>query len=61
MLRTFNCGVGMVVIVDADQAQRLEDLFRTAGEDVFNIGRVVKASGPEDVRVANLDEAWGPA
>ncbi|WND78088.1 phosphoribosylformylglycinamidine cyclo-ligase [Thalassospiraceae bacterium LMO-SO8] len=61
MLRTFNCGVGMVVIVDAGQAQRLEDLFRTAGEDVFTIGRVVKVSGPEDVRVGNLDEAWGAA
>ena len=61
MLRTFNCGVGMVVIVDADQAERLESLFRSAGEDVFAIGRVVQTSGPEDVRVANLDEAWGAA
>jgi len=51
----------MVVIVDAGQAHRLEDLFRAAGEDVFTIGRVVKAEGPEDVRVGNLDEAWGAA
>jgi len=61
MLRTFNCGVGMIVIVDVDQAGHLETLFRDAGEDVFNIGRVVKSSGPEDVRVGNLDEAWSAA
>ena len=61
MLRTFNCGVGMVVIVSATEAQRLEALFRDAGEDVHAIGRVVAADGDEEVRVDNLDEAWGAA
>jgi len=61
MLRTFNCGVGMAVIIAEAEARRIEALFRDAGEDVQSVGRVVKAAGGEQVRVGHLDEAWGAA
>jgi phosphoribosylformylglycinamidine cyclo-ligase len=41
MLRTFNCGVGMIVCVAAeDEAAALSHL-RTAGEDPFLIGELI--------------------
>ena len=51
MLRTFNCGVGMVVCVaaaDADPAQRL---LSDQGEQVWRLGRIEAAEGPARVEI----------
>lgn len=40
MLRTFNCGIGMVVIVSADDADATTKILTDAGETVYTIGRV---------------------
>jgi phosphoribosylformylglycinamidine cyclo-ligase len=47
MLRTFNCGVGMVVIADKDEAGRVGKALAAAGETVFAIGEIVKRAKPE--------------
>jgi phosphoribosylformylglycinamidine cyclo-ligase len=41
MVRTFNCGIGMVVIVPAAQADSAAQSLRAAGETVHIIGEVV--------------------
>jgi phosphoribosylaminoimidazole (AIR) synthetase len=41
MLRTFNCGVGMVAVVAAGQAAQVAAVLKQAGEAVMPIGRVV--------------------
>ena len=40
MNRTFNNGIGMVVIVDAANAEATAATLRAAGEQVFTIGAV---------------------
>ena len=40
MARTFNCGIGMVVIVNADEAEAVTAALRAADETVFTIGRI---------------------
>ena len=40
MARTFNCGIGMVVIVAAEHAEAAEKFLRDAGEIVFMIGAI---------------------
>ncbi len=45
MLKTFNCGIGMIVVCAADQAEGLEALLADAGETVSRIGTVTDAPG----------------
>jgi phosphoribosylformylglycinamidine cyclo-ligase len=40
MARTFNCGIGMVVIVAPEEADRIEAVLQGANETVLQIGRV---------------------
>jgi phosphoribosylformylglycinamidine cyclo-ligase len=58
MLRVFNCGIGMVVVVAADQAEAATALLTEAGEAVFRIGTLEAASGEAAVRIDNLPAAW---
>lgn len=51
MYRTFNCGVGMVLVVaDADKEQALE-LLRQAGEKAWLLGTIETHSGEADVQI----------
>ena len=40
MLRTFNCGVGMVLVVRRQEARAVRDVLEAAGETVFELGGV---------------------
>ena len=42
MNRTFNNGIGMVVVVSAEDAQAVAHAFAQSGESVHTIGRVVQ-------------------
>jgi phosphoribosylaminoimidazole synthetase len=41
MMRTFNCGVGMIAVVAAGQAAQVAAVLQEAGETVTPIGRIV--------------------
>ena len=40
LLKTFNCGIGMVAIVPKDSAQQVSRALTQAGETVFEIGEI---------------------
>jgi len=42
MMRTFNMGIGMVLVVSADKVQKVESMIEAAGEKSYLIGRIVK-------------------
>lgn len=48
MCRTFNCGVGMVVVVSREKAEEAVEMLRKSGEEVvWRIGEVTGAPGVE--------------
>ncbi|MCR9120921.1 MAG: phosphoribosylformylglycinamidine cyclo-ligase [Phyllobacteriaceae bacterium] len=50
MLRTFNCGIGMVAVADADKAPAVAAALADAGETVTEIGRLVPRGDASAVR-----------
>lgn len=53
MYRVFNCGIGMVVVVPADQAGAVAQTLSEQGEQVFTLGEIVAQDqgGPQTVVV----------
>ncbi len=45
LLKTFNCGIGMMLVVAADRAHAITALLRDAGETVVAMGAVVPGNG----------------
>ncbi|GMH81149.1 hypothetical protein TrST_g11753 [Triparma strigata] len=51
MLKTFNCGVGFVLIVDAGKAQAALECLKEGGEEGFLMGKLVPGTGDKLVNV----------
>ncbi|MBL9054023.1 MAG: phosphoribosylformylglycinamidine cyclo-ligase [Tabrizicola sp.] len=45
LLKTFNCGIGMILVVAEDRAQALAELLQDEGETVTRLGRIVEGQG----------------
>ena len=56
MARTFNCGIGMVVVVAPGDADSVAADLTAAGETVYRIGRIV--SGQRGCTVTGSAETW---
>ncbi|MDG1708532.1 MAG: phosphoribosylformylglycinamidine cyclo-ligase [Emcibacteraceae bacterium] len=60
MAKTFNCGIGMAVIVPADKVEEATKIFEANGETVYNIGTVrTKADGEPTTTVNGSAGSWG--
>ena len=51
MNRTFNHGIGMVVVIDAAQAEACAQTLRAQGETVYTIGQIAERGDGAPVRV----------
>ena len=57
LARTFNCGIGMIVIVKPDQAATITKKLQDSGERVFQIGQLkARAPGAQPVIIENMDD-----
>jgi phosphoribosylformylglycinamidine cyclo-ligase len=45
MLRTFNCGVGMIAVLDRNGADAASEVFAANGDSVVWLGEIIAASG----------------
>ncbi|CAH0000189.1 unnamed protein product [Clonostachys byssicola] len=58
MVRTFNSGIGMIIVVDAGSAAAVTGSLAASGEKVFQVGRLVRReAGAEGCVVKGL-ESW---
>ena len=49
MLTTFNCGIGMIVCVAAEDEKATLETLQSLGETVFVIGEIVESEGKPEV------------
>lgn len=61
MLRTFNCGIGMLAVVHPADCERAIALLEQAGETVFCVGEINAAEGPPRVVVVDTPSATARA
>ena len=59
MLRTFNCGIGMIAVVEPDAVEAVTHILTDAGEGVTVLGEVIPARGEHRVVYnGHLDLSW---
>ena len=56
MYRTFNMGIGMIIIASADEAEKIKADLQARSEDVYEIGKVTQGSHEVIVKGGVFDE-----
>jgi phosphoribosylformylglycinamidine cyclo-ligase len=51
MQRTFNLGIGMVLIVHPDSVDQATEVLREHGESIYEIGRIVERNGGPEITI----------
>ena len=61
LARTFNCGIGMVLIVSQDQVEPIKASLKSIGEPLYELGYVVHkaANGGKQVKIHDMEQVWG--
>ncbi len=54
MLRTFNCGVGMLLVVAKERADEVSAALTAAGQPSLRVGDVVARMGADQVHLSNV-------
>jgi phosphoribosylformylglycinamidine cyclo-ligase len=58
MLRVFNCGIGMCLVVEAGKVEAAIAMLQEHGETAYQIGRIQAGEGEAEVRMEGLSPAW---
>lgn len=60
MAKTFNCGIGMVVIVPKEKAEEAIEIFTENGETVYKIGTIKNSENDEPMTIVKGEPgSWG--
>jgi phosphoribosylamine--glycine ligase/phosphoribosylformylglycinamidine cyclo-ligase len=58
MLRAFNCGVGMIIVVEKDRVPAVQQILEQEGETVYQVGELkIRTEGEEGCVLTGL-EKW---
>ena len=55
MMRTFNCGIGMILVVVAEHAADVMRYLSEKGETVSRLGELIPGEGAPGLRVDGMD------
>jgi len=55
-LRTFNCGIGMILVVDSKRVDEISDILVQHGETVYPIGGILMKQDGKDPHVVISNE-----
>ncbi|MBI1272618.1 MAG: phosphoribosylformylglycinamidine cyclo-ligase [Alphaproteobacteria bacterium] len=58
MARTFNCGIGLVVVAEAAKVDAVKAALESEGDKVYAIGAVEQAGGAQRVAIEGMDKVW---
>jgi phosphoribosylformylglycinamidine cyclo-ligase len=50
MLRTFNCGIGMILVASRKDADAIAAVLSREGENVVELGKITSATGGTQVQ-----------
>jgi len=59
LARVFNCGLGMIAVVDPSRVEAISRVFTDTGETVYRVGRVVaRPADGAGTLLINTETAW---
>ena len=53
MYRTFNCGVGMIIVVPADEVEKSIEILSAQGENAWHIGAIADLQANQEQVIIN--------
>lgn len=59
LVRTFNCGIGMAVVVSAEDVEAASSVLTDAGETVLRVGEIIAGNGRASAKISADAGAWG--
>lgn len=59
LLRTFNCGIGMVLVISKDQLEDVTSTLKSQGEEPVVIGEINLHEGRPSAQVQGRQNCWG--
>ncbi len=58
LARTFNGGLGLLLVVEPEKTATVRAALEGAGETVFEVGRIEPGAGPPRVLLEGMETAW---